>query len=154
MRRQARRAMPLVLERRAERSALIAITAPPLPIALTLVTMAILFALLGKNPITALGVYFLDPLTDAYTLQEIAVKATPLVMIGVGLSLCYIANVWNIGAEGQFTIGADLFMDYLVRGPWRDPHGLNFPTTADFDAVATIPTLIPGSRLHAGAIVA
>ena len=34
------------------------------------------------------------------------VKATPLVMIGIGLSLCYLANVWNIGAEGQFVIGA------------------------------------------------
>jgi simple sugar transport system permease protein len=48
---------------------------------------------------------------------------------------------------------ADLFMDYLVRGPWRDPHGLNFPTTADFDPVATVPALIEGSRLHAGAIL-
>jgi simple sugar transport system permease protein len=204
----------LVLERRAERSTKIAIASPLIAIALTLVTMAVLFALLGKNPIAALGVYFLDPLTDAYSLQEIAVKATPLVMIGVGLSLCYLANVWNIGAEGQFIIGAvagswlavttngtgagpwvlpamlvlgavggalwamipaickvrfgaseiltslmlvyvaDLLMDYLVRGPWRDPHGLNFPTTADFDPVATVPTLIEGSRLHAGAILA
>jgi simple sugar transport system permease protein len=49
---------------------------------------------------------------------------------------------------------ADLFMDYLVRGPWRDPKGLNFPTTAEFDPVATVPTLIEGSRLHAGAILA
>jgi len=206
--------MQLVLERRGERSALIAIASPLIAIALTLITMSILFALLGKSPITALYIYFVQPLTDSYTLQEIAVKATPLVMIGVGLSLCYIANVWNIGAEGQFTIGAvagswlavytngtgvgywvlpvmlllgaaagalyamipaickvrfgaseiltslmlvyvaDLFMDYLVRGPWRDPHGLNFPTTADFDPVATVPALIEGSRLHAGAIVA
>jgi ABC-type uncharacterized transport system permease subunit len=206
--------MPLVLERRAERSTVIAITSPLLAIALTLVTMSVLFALLGKNPITALGVYFLEPLTDAYTLQEIAVKATPLVMIGIGLSLCYIANVWNIGAEGQFTMGAvagswlavhtqgaeagywvlpamlvlgalggalyamipaickvrfgaseiltslmlvyvaDLLMDYLVRGPWRDPNGLNFPTTAEFDPVATVPILIEGSRLHAGAVAA
>jgi len=45
-------------------------------------------------------------------------------------------------------------MDYLVRGPWRDPHGLNFPTTADFDPVATMPILIPGSRVHAGALIA
>ena len=64
------------------------------------------FALLGKNPITALGVYFIAPLTDGYSLQEIAVKATPLVMIAIGLSLCYLANAWNIGAEGQFLIGA------------------------------------------------
>src|SRR5690349_14298152 len=206
--------MHLVLERRTERSALVAIASPLIAVALTLATMAVLFALLGKSPATALAVYFVDPLTDAYTLQEIAVKATPLVMIAVGLALCYRANVWNIGAEGQFIIGAvagswlavhtqgtdagpwvlpvmlvlgalggalyamvpalcrvrfgaseiltslmlvyvaDLLMDYLVRGPWRDPHGLNFPTTAEFDPVATVPILIEGSRLHAGAILA
>jgi general nucleoside transport system permease protein len=206
--------MHLALERRAERSATIAITSPLIAIGLTLVTMAVLFAILGKNPITALGVYFLDPLTDSYSLIEIAVKATPLVMIGVGLSLCYIANVWNIGAEGQFLIGAvcgswiavktqgtdagawvlpamlvagavggalyalipaickvrfgaseiltslmlvyiaELFLDYLVRGPWRDPNGFNFPTTAEFDPVATVPLLIEGSRLHLGAVIA
>jgi ABC-type uncharacterized transport system permease subunit len=206
--------MRLALERRAERSALAAIASPLVAVALTVVTLAALFGLLGHNPITALAVYFLHPLTDAYTLPEIVVKATPLVMIAIGLSLCYIANVWNIGAEGQFTIGAvagswlavatqgtdagpwvlpvmlalgalggalyamipaicrvrfgaseiltslmlvyvaDLMMDYLVRGPWRDPHGLNFPTTAEFDPVATVPTLIEGSRLHAGAILA
>jgi simple sugar transport system permease protein len=206
--------MRLALERRAERSATIAITSPLIAIGLTLVTMAVLFAILGKNPITALGVYFLDPLTDSYSLIEIAVKATPLVMIGVGLSLCYIANVWNIGAEGQFLMGAvcgswiavktqgtdagawvlpamlvagavggalyalipaickvrfgaseiltslmlvyvaELFLDYLVRGPWRDPNGFNFPTTAEFDPVATVPLLLEGSRLHLGAVIA
>ena len=103
--------MQLVLERRAERSATIAIASPLIAIGLTLVTMTILFAILGKNPFTALAVYFIEPLTDSYSLQEIAVKASPLVMIGVGLSLCYLANVWNIGAEGQFLIGA-------VTGSW------------------------------------
>src|SRR5262245_40998791 len=206
--------MRLVLERRAERSAAIAIVSPLIAIAFTLVTMTVLFALLGKNPIAALGVYFIEPLTDAYSLQEIAVKATPLVMIAVGLSLCYLAYVWNIGAGGQFLIGAvagawlsvrahgtdagpwvlpamlvlgalggalyalipalckvrfgaseiltslmlvyiaDLLLDYLVRGPWRDPKGYNFPTTPDFDPVATVPVLIEGSRLHAGALIA
>ncbi len=206
--------MQLVLEKRAERSTKIAILSPVLAIALTLVTMSILFAILGKNPIAALNVYFVEPLTDSYSLMEIAVKATPLVMIAIGLALCYLANVWNIGAEGQFIMGAvcgswlavvtngtgagywvlpamlmlgaiggalwalipaickvrfganeiltslmlvyvaDLIMDYLVRGPWRDPKGLNFPTTAAFDPVATVPTLIEGSRLHAGSVAA
>jgi general nucleoside transport system permease protein len=206
--------MHIALERRAERSAAIAIASPLIAIALTLVTMAILFAILGKNPITALGVYFIEPLTDSYSLIEIAVKATPLVMIAVGLALCYIANVWNIGAEGQLLMGAvcgswiavktqgtdagywvlpamlvagaiggalyalipaickvrfgaseiltslmlvyvaELVLDYLVRGPWRDPNGYNFPTTAEFDPVATVPTLIEGSRLHLGAVIA
>src|ERR1041385_3964700 len=98
--------MQLVLERRAERSALIAIASPLIAVALTLITVAVLFEVMGKSPITALSVYFLGPLTDAFSLQEIAVKATPLVMIAIGLSLCYIANIWNIGAEGQFLIGA------------------------------------------------
>src|SRR5215813_980558 len=103
--------MQLVLERRAERSTLIAFGSPVIAVALTLVTMAILFAALGKNPGTALVVYFIEPLTDSYSLIELAVKATPLVLIAVGLSLCYLANVWNIGAEGQFLIGA-------VCGSW------------------------------------
>src|ERR1700693_3299152 len=103
--------MQLVLEKRAERSTTIALISPLIAIGLTIVTMSILFAILGKNPILALGVYFIDPLTDSYSLQEIAVKATPLVMIGVGLALCYLANVWNIGAEGQFIMGA-------VCGSW------------------------------------
>src|SRR6202048_5175448 len=206
--------MQLVLEKRAERSNTIALVSPLIAIGLTIVTMSILFAILGKNPISALGVYFIDPLTDSYSLQELVVKATPLVMIAIGLSLFYLANVWNIGAEGQFLVGAvagswlavktqgtdtghwilpamlllgavagalyamspaickvrfgaskiltslmlvyvaDLFLDYLVRGPWRDPKGFNFPTTAEFDPVATVPVLIEGGRLHLGAIIA
>ncbi len=206
--------MRLMLEPRAERSALIAVAAPLIAIALSLVTAVILFAVMGKNPIVALDVYFVAPLTDPYSLGEIAVKATPLVMVAVGLSLCYVANIWNIGAEGQFLAGAvagswiavstngsgaghwvlpamlllgalggalyalipaickvrfgaseiltslmlvyvaNLGLDYLVRGPWRDPHGLNFPMTADFDPVATVPTLFDGSRVHAGSIAA
>src|SRR5438552_15957843 len=79
---------------------------PLIAISLTIVTMSFLFSVLGKNPIASLGVYFIDPLTDSYSLQKIAVKATPLVLIAVGLSLCYLANAWNIGAEGQFLVGA------------------------------------------------
>lgn len=206
--------MQLVLEKRTERSRTIALVSPLIAIGMTILTMSILFAILGKNPLSALLVYFIDPLTDGYSLQEIAVKATPLVMIAVGLSLCYLANAWNIGAEGQFLIGAvagswiavktqgtdaghwvlpamlllaaaagalyallaaickvrfgaseiltslmlvyvaELILDYLVRGPWRDPQGFNFPTTADFDPVASVPVLIEGGRLHLGAIFA
>ena len=122
----------MVLEKRAERSTTIALVSPLIAIGLTLVTMTILFAILGKNPIAALGVYFIDPLTDGYSLQEIAVKATPLVMIAIGLSLCYLANVWNIGAEGQFLIGA-------VAGSWLavKTHGTDAgPLGAAGDAAA------------------
>src|SRR4030095_744664 len=206
--------MRLALERRAERSLLMALVSPLLAIALTLATGALLFWLLGKPPVQALRIYFFDPLTDPWALQEIAAKATPLVLIAAVLAMCYLANAWNIGAEGQFLIGAicggwlavvthgtgagywvlpamlvlgavggaayalipalfkvrfgaseiltslmlvyvaELLLDYLVRGPWRDPKGFNFPTTAEFDSVAAMPTLIEGSRLHFGAIIA
>src|SRR5260370_40003460 len=96
--------MQLVLEKRAERSNMIALVSPLIAIALTIVTMSILFAILGKNPISALGVYFIDPLTDGYSLQELVVKATPLVMIAIGLSLCYLAHAWEIGAGGPVLI--------------------------------------------------
>src|SRR5260370_35935308 len=103
--------MRLALERRAERSRVIALLSPLLAITLTLAAGAVLFALLGKPPLEALKIYFVDPLTDPWALQEIAVKATPLVLIGVGLAMCYLANAWNIGAEGQFLVGA-------IAGGW------------------------------------
>jgi general nucleoside transport system permease protein len=49
---------------------------------------------------------------------------------------------------------ADLVLDYLARGPWRDPQGFNFPTTAAFDPAATMPLLIEGTRVHVGAPLA
>ena len=65
--------MQLVLEKRAERSNTIALVSPLIAIGLTIVTMTILFAILGKNPLLALQAYFIAPLTDSYSLQEIAV---------------------------------------------------------------------------------
>ena len=69
--------MNLVLERRTESSTLIALASPLVAIALTLITITILFAVLGKDPIAALNVYFVEPVLDPYSLSEIAVKASP-----------------------------------------------------------------------------
>ena len=60
--------MRLVLEKRPERSNTIALVSPLIAIGLTITTMIILFAILGKNPFMALWVYFIDPLTDGYSL--------------------------------------------------------------------------------------
>jgi simple sugar transport system permease protein len=49
---------------------------------------------------------------------------------------------------------AELWLDYMVRGPWRDPKGFNFPVTVTFDPPATLPMLVEGGRLHAGALLA
>ena len=77
-----------------------------------------MFSLLGKNPFDALYYYFIDPLTgiwdpdSRWQLHELAIKAAPLILIAVGLSVCYLSNNWNIGAEGQFIIGRDRRLDH------------------------------------------
>ena len=197
--------MRLVLEKRPEHSAKMAVLSPLIAIVLTLVTGGIIFALRGLNPFSALYVYFVEPLTTAWSIEQLIVKATPLALIGAGLAVSYMANVWNIGAEGQLTAGAilgsaipvffpemqtpltlllmlvlgviggmayaaipaalknrfgtneiltslmlvyviQLMLDWLVRGPWRDPKGYNFPKTIAFsgwELLATLPLLPP-----------
>jgi simple sugar transport system permease protein len=73
---------------------------------MTIVVTGLLFMAFGKSPLHALGVFLIQPLTGANGLAELCVKAAPLITIGVGIALAARANVWNIGAEGQFTIGA------------------------------------------------
>jgi simple sugar transport system permease protein len=79
---------------------------PVLAVLATLTTGLVIFWVLGKDPLLALYTFFVQPLTSVFGLTELAVKATPLVLIGVGLSIGFRANVWNIGAEGQLTVGA------------------------------------------------
>jgi general nucleoside transport system permease protein len=202
--------MHIELVKRPEHSVLFSALSPFFALALTLVAGAIMFSLLGKNPLDALYYYFIDPLREVWSLHELAVKAAPLILIAVGLSLCYLSNNWNIGAEGQFTIGAitgsilpvlfpqfqnwtvlplmlimgmaggaayatvpaflkarfntneiltslmlvyvaQLFLDWLVRGPWRNPEGMNFPETRNFHEYAILPEIWSASgRAHWG----
>lgn len=201
--------MRIELERRPGPSTFYAILSPFLALALTVVAGGIMFALLGKNPLAALHSFFIEPLLDVWSLHEIAIKAAPLILIGVGLSICYRSNNWNIGAEGQFIAGAvagsivpvvfhgwhsplvlplmlvfgmiggalyaavpaflkahmntneiltslmlvyvaQLFLDWLVRGPWRSPDAYNFPVSRDFAPEAILPELISSGRTNLG----
>jgi simple sugar transport system permease protein len=204
--------MHIELEKRAERATVFAWMSPVIAIALTLVTGGVIFALAGINPLKGLYVFFFEPFATLWSIEELIVKATPLVLIGVGLSIAYRANVWNIGAEGQFTMGAlagamvpilinswqspftlvamlvlgliggmlwgaipallkvrfganeiltslmlvyvsQLLLDWLVRGPWRDPKGFNFPKSVSFDGWQTMPLLADG-RVNIGTPIA
>jgi ABC-type uncharacterized transport system permease subunit len=151
---------------------------------------------------------------EEWSLHELAIKAAPLILIAVGLSVCFLSNNWNIGAEGQFIIGAvvgstlpvlfpdfqgwyvlplmmlmgvaggaayaaipaflkvrfntneiltslmlvyvaQLFLDWLVRGPWRNPEGFNFPETRTFHDSAILPEIWSASgRAHWGFVFA
>ncbi len=205
--------MILFLEKRANYSPLFSALSPVLALAFTLVFGTIMFSMLGVDPAKALYTYFVFPLTDAYLIEQIILKATPLILIAIGLSVCFRSGNWNIGAEGQYLIGgmfgaiipvyfndfqsplllpmmmimgmiggalfaaipaflkarfgtneiltslmlvyiAQQFVDWLVRGPWRDPQGMGFPGTKSFNESAILPELIPNGDAHFGTVFA
>jgi simple sugar transport system permease protein len=94
------------LEPRGERSTFWTYGSPVLAVALTIVTMGVIFAVMGAPPLTAIETFLIAPILTTTGLVALAVRAAPLIMIGVGLAFCYRANVWNIGGDGQFTVGA------------------------------------------------
>ena len=202
------------LVRRPQHSTLFSVLSPFIALAITALLGAVMFAMLGKSPIDALYAYFIEPLTEVWSIHELIIKATPLILIAVGLSVCFLSNNWNIGAEGQFIMGAiagsilpvlypevtgpmvlpamlvmgivggaafatipaalkawfgtneilsslmlvyvaQLFLDWLVRGPWRNPEGFNFPETRSFHADAILPEMMSASgRAHYGFVFA
>lgn len=94
------------LEKRPEHSQALVYLSPLIALVLTLAAGVVLFFMLDVSPAKALYAFFVYPLTSAYGWAELGVKATPLVLIGVALSIGFRAGVWNIGAEGQLTLGA------------------------------------------------
>ena len=96
----------LKLEARPQPSRLMSLASPLLALAVTVVIGVFLFMLLGKDPLRGLAVFFVEPVKNLYQLSELSIKATPLILIALGLAVCYRSNVWNIGAEGQFLLGA------------------------------------------------
>jgi simple sugar transport system permease protein len=82
------------------------VASPLLALAITVAVGVVLFLVLGKDPLRGLQAFFVEPLKSGYALSELALKATPLVLIALGLALCFRSNIWNIGAEGQYIIGA------------------------------------------------
>jgi general nucleoside transport system permease protein len=96
----------LKLEPRPEASRFWSLASPLLALAITVLIGVVLFVALGKDPVKGLQVFFWEPIKSPYALGELMVKATPLLIIALGLAVCFRSNVWNIGAEGQFVVGA------------------------------------------------
>ncbi|MEM1298482.1 MAG: ABC transporter permease [Pseudomonadota bacterium] len=217
----------ITLEARPQPSTLLSFLSPVIAITAMLAASSVMLLAMGKDPAASLYVYFFQPLDEfwryltlpeeravwIYTPSEVLVKAIPLALIGAGLTICFRANVWNIGAAGQYTLGAifaggvalfgpedpgafglvlylaagvlggvlwaaipallrtrfhaneilvslmltyvaTLLLDYLVRGPWKDPLGFGFPQSRDFGEAYILPVLVEGTRLHAGLLIA
>jgi len=94
------------LEARPEASRAMRYASPAIAVALMVVVGMLVFSALGKDPVEGFRVFFLNPVRDLNAVTELLLKATPLMLIAVGLSVGFRANVWNIGAEGQFLMGA------------------------------------------------
>ena len=94
------------LQVRAQPSGFWTFASPLLALLITVLLGVLLFSLLGKDPVRALQMFFWEPIKSTYALGELVVKATPLLLIALGLAVCFRSNVWNIGAEGQYIMGA------------------------------------------------
>lgn len=99
----------IMLEKRANPSQVWTFATPVLAVVLTMIVGGILFAALGKNPFVTIRTIFLDPLFSEFAWfyrPQLMIKGAPLVLIAIGLSFGFRAGVWNIGAEGQYIMGA------------------------------------------------
>ncbi len=133
----------LKLEARPEPSRVMSIASPLLALAITVVIGTLLFIALGKDPVRGLQVFFVEPVKSAYALSELAMKATPLLLIALGLAVCFRSNVWNIGAEGQFVIGA------IFAGGMAMQAG---PETGRWFVIAVLLAGVVGGMLWAGIV--
>jgi general nucleoside transport system permease protein len=204
------RGLHIKLEPRANPSRVMQYASPLLAILLTLTLGMLLCLAVGKNPWAALYAFTISPVSTPYGVGELLIKGAPLILIAVGLAIGFHANIWNIGAEGQLTVGAifsgglalhfvsgsallpamivagaiggmlwaaipavlrtqlnaneilvslmlnyvaQLWLSYLIYGPWRDPQGFNFPQSKPLAADALYPILVPGTRLNAGVLI-
>ncbi len=180
---------------------------------LGLAASAALLLFLGKNPILAYTLLAKSVIRDRYTFADIFVKATPLIFTALAFAFTYKANLFNIGAQGQFYIGAlaaaavtlsigsrlpgpiSLIIIFaaavLAGGLWGSLIGIakakfksneflmsmmstfvalalmnyllrtvlmeskhEYPQTNPFAAALCLPIILPGTRLHAGFILA
>ncbi|WP_306006067.1 ABC transporter permease [Aquicoccus porphyridii] len=99
----------LRLEKRPQPSRVFAYLTPVLAVIITMIAGGMLFAALGKNPVEAIRTIFWDPLFGEFAFYyrpQLLVKGGPLILIAIGLSLGFRAGIWNIGAEGQYIVGA------------------------------------------------
>ena len=97
------------LEKRPQPSQAFSWATPLLAVLATMFFGGLLFAALGKDPVSSIITIFWEPLfgnNAFYYRPQLLIKGAPLVMIAIGLSLGFKAGIWNIGAEGQYIIGA------------------------------------------------
>jgi simple sugar transport system permease protein len=187
--------------------------APVIALAVTIILNLGLYVLMGRDPAAVVYGMLLEPFLSWASFSEVLLKAGPLLLIAQGLAIGFRAKIFNIGAEGQFILGAIFasaipvwfpqatgqwiwpsmlilgaiggalwasitafwrvrlnaneilvslmlslvaaqLLNYLLLGPWKDPHGFNFPQSVMFQYDAMVPTLISGTRVNVSLLIA
>ena len=78
---------------------------------------AVLIAAIGVNPLKAYGTLIDGAFGNRNSVAELLVRAIPLALAGIGVSIAFRAGAFNVGAEGQLYLGA-------IASTWV---GLTFP---------------------------
>ena len=97
------------LEKRPQPSRAWSWATPLVAVLATMIAGGLLFAMLGTDPVAAIRTIFWDPVFGEFAFYyrgQLLVKAGPLILIAVGLAMGFRAGIWNIGAEGQYIMGA------------------------------------------------
>lgn len=122
--------MRVILEKRLESGARQTLAIRFLAFLLALLAGAILLLAVGVNPLTAYRAMAVGALGGQYALGETLVKAIPLMLTGLAVSIAFRIQFWNIGAEGQLALGAFAASGIALFGPvampWL-PQGLWLP---------------------------
>src|SRR5271156_1049234 len=98
--------MRIRFEKRREPSKLMQAVTPVVAVLLTMVIGAVIFEAIGYDGPRAVKEIFFTPILASYKWSDVARRAAPLILIGLGLCVGNRAKVWNIGAEGQYIVGA------------------------------------------------
>jgi len=131
------------LEPRPAPSKVLSLASPLIALLITIVVGIGLFMALGKDPLAGLQMFLVEPLKSPYALSELSVKAVPLILIALGLAVCFKANIWNIGAEGQFILGAVFAGGVAMRAT---------PETGSWIVVAVLLAGVLGGMVWAGIV--
>ncbi|ATW26263.1 ABC transporter permease [Candidatus Formimonas warabiya] len=98
--------MKIILEKRATPSLLMLVVSPIVSIFFALLIGGIFLALNHTNPLQVYSMLVTSAFTTSFGISESIVKAIPLMLCGLGVSLAFRMQLWNIGAEGQLYLGA------------------------------------------------
>jgi ABC-type uncharacterized transport system permease subunit len=131
------------LEPRPAPSKVLSLASPLIALLITIVVGIGLFMSLGKDPLAGLQMFLVEPLKSPYALSELSIKAVPLILIALGLAVCFKANIWNIGAEGQFILGAVFAGGVAMRAT---------PETGSWIVVAVLLAGVLGGMVWAGIV--